>query len=61
MCKTFMMSEIINGIHVSKSMYQVKFSSYNTISLCPMKALKHREKCLEVLPTFGGIFVVQEG
>lgn len=55
------MFEIINGIHIPKSMYQVKFSSYTAISLCPVNALKHHENHLEVSPTFWEVFVAQEG
>jgi len=57
-CKTSMMSEIINGIHISKYMHQVKFSSYPPVSL--FNVLNPHEKCTEVLPTFVGVLVVQK-
>jgi len=53
-----MMSEIINGIHISKYMHQVKFSSYPPVSL--FNVLNPHEKCTEVLPTFVGVLVVQK-
>lgn len=59
--KTSVKFEITDGIHISKSMYKVKFSSYTTISLWPVNAPKHDENCLEVLPTFREVFVAQEG